>query len=123
MVAPLAAAAVTFTRSLPESSATVIVGARRGNGGVAGENKRGGTNGDTQRPGDLRLGHGAFVTVRQGQFGNEFASFSIGAGQVAPSHPREASTFQNFCDRFVRTRDGLTNDPLPFPLDSYSLLP
>ena len=32
MVAPLAAATVTFTRSLPESSATVIVGARRGNG-------------------------------------------------------------------------------------------
>src|ERR1039458_1004013 len=31
--------------------------------------------------------------------------------RTAPS--REASKFQNFCDRFIRSRGGLTNDPLP----------
>jgi hypothetical protein len=49
------------------------------------------------------------------RLGNKLALVSSGTGQVAPSTSREASNSQNFCDPFVRTADGLTIRPLPFP--------
>ena len=115
VVAPLAAAAVTFTRSLPESSATVIVGAHRSYGLSPAKANAAEQTGIHDHPASSVWDMARLLRYAKSSLGNELAPVSNGTGQVAPSTSREACNFQNFCDPFVRTRSGLTNDPLRFP--------
>jgi hypothetical protein len=53
------------------------------------------------------------ASIRVSMKGGRTARSGPRTGQAAPSTSREASSFQNFCDPFVGTPSGLTNDPLP----------
>lgn len=46
---------------------------------------------------------------------NRYVDGHEGLRDKCPSTPREALNSQNFCERFIRTGDGLTFDPLPLP--------